>query len=72
MKPICGPELVKLIKADTRLSNLRTILITPLQTKHDEAWLDGADGYVAKPFGLAALIDKIEEVFSRPVAAELA
>ena len=39
MQPISGPELIKLIRADARLSKVRTILITGLHGKDDEAWL---------------------------------
>jgi two-component system, chemotaxis family, chemotaxis protein CheY len=64
MEPISGPELIKQIRKTANLSKIRTILITALQGKDDDAWLDGADGYVTKPFNAAALIEKIEEVLS--------
>ena len=64
MQPISGPELIKLIRADSRLSKVRTILITGLHGKDDEAWLDGADGYVTKPFKPRGLTEKVEDVLS--------
>lgn len=64
MQPISGPELIKLIRADARLSKVRTILITGLHGKDDEAWLDGADGYVTKPFEPRDLVQKVEDVLS--------
>ncbi|MGC2116000.1 MAG: response regulator [Pseudolabrys sp.] len=64
MQPISGPELIKLIRADARLSKVRTILITGLHGKDDEAWLDGADGYVTKPFKPRDLTEKVEDVLS--------
>ena len=64
MQPISGPELIKLIRADARLSKVRTILITGLHGKDDEAWLDGADGYVTKPFEPRGLTEKVEDVLS--------
>jgi two-component system, chemotaxis family, chemotaxis protein CheY len=64
MQPITGPELIKLIRADARLSKVRTILITGLHGKDDEAWLDGADGYVTKPFKPGGLTEKVEDVLS--------
>ena len=64
MQPISGPELIKLIRADARLSKVRTILITGLHGKDDEAWLDGADGYVTKPFKPRGLTEKVEDVLS--------
>ena len=64
MQPISGPELIKLIRADAGLSKVRTILITGLHGKDDEAWLDGADGYVTKPFKPRGLTEKVEDVLS--------
>jgi two-component system, chemotaxis family, chemotaxis protein CheY len=64
MEPISGVELTKLIKMDTRLSKVRIILITGLHGKQDEAWLSGADGYVAKPFEPRDLVQKVEDVLS--------
>ena len=64
MQPISGPELIKLIRADARLSKVRTILITGLHGKDDEAWLNGADGYVTKPFKPRGLTEKVEDVLS--------
>lgn len=64
MQPISGAELTKLIRADARLSKVRVILITGLYGKDDEAWLNGADGYVRKPFEPLALTEKVEDVLS--------
>ncbi len=64
MQPISGPELIKLIRADARLSKVRIILLTALHGKDDEAWLDGADGYVTKPFEPRDLTEKVKEVLS--------
>ena len=62
MKPISGAELTKLIRADARLSKVRVILITGLYGRDDEAWLDGADGYVRKPLEPRDLKEKVEDV----------
>ncbi|HEY6859021.1 MAG TPA: response regulator [Pseudolabrys sp.] len=64
MQPISGIELTKLIRADARLSKVRTILITGLYGKDDEAWLDGADGYITKPFEPRDITEKVEDVLS--------
>jgi two-component system chemotaxis response regulator CheY len=64
MQPISGAELTKLIRADARLSKVRVILITGLYGKDDEAWLNGADGYVRKPFEPLVLKEKVEDVLS--------
>jgi PleD family two-component response regulator len=73
MEPINGPVLIKIIRADARLSKVRTILITTLHNKDDEAWLEGADGYLTKPFVPADLIAKVDEVLSSfaPAACSL-
>jgi two-component system, chemotaxis family, chemotaxis protein CheY len=64
MQPISGAELTKLIRADAQLSKVRVILITGLYGKDDEAWLNGADGYVRKPFEPRVLTEKVEDVLS--------
>jgi two-component system, chemotaxis family, chemotaxis protein CheY len=64
MQPISGAELTRLIRADARLSKVRIILITGLLGKDDEAWLDGADGYVTKPFEPRDLTEKVADVLS--------
>ncbi len=68
MNPISGPELIKRIRADERFAKVRTILITALQDKDDAAWLDGADGYITKPFDPRDLTEKVEYVLSVPAA----
>ncbi len=65
MAPVSGPELIKNIRRDPRLSRVRTILITALRGKDDDAWLDGADGYVTKPFDAGTLIERVEEILSQ-------
>jgi two-component system, chemotaxis family, chemotaxis protein CheY len=62
MAPISGIELTKLIRTDTRLSAVRIILITGLHSKEDDAWLNGADGYLTKPFEPRDLVQKVEDV----------
>jgi two-component system chemotaxis response regulator CheY len=62
MQPISGVELTKLIKTDTRLSEVQVILITGLHNREDEAWLSGADGYITKPFEPRDLVQKVEDV----------
>jgi two-component system chemotaxis response regulator CheY len=64
MAPISGVELARLVRMDARLSKVRIILITGLHGKEDEAWLSGADGYVAKPFEPRDLVQKVEDALS--------
>lgn len=63
MEPITGLELSRLIKADARLQKIRIILITS-RGWDDVAKLDGADGYVIKPFEPEDLTEKVEDVLS--------
>jgi|SRR5215471_11338329 len=64
MQPISGLELTKLIRADAQLSKVRIILVTGLYDEGDEVWLDGADGYLTKPFEPRDLTQKVEDVLS--------
>ena len=64
MRPISGVELIKLVSANARLSQVRMILIIGLHGRADEAWLEGADGYVTKPFEARDLTEKVEDVLS--------
>jgi two-component system chemotaxis response regulator CheY len=65
MQPISGIELIKLIRADRDLSEIRIILITGQYLRQDdEAWLSGADGFLEKPFEPLELTEKVEDVLS--------
>ena len=61
MQPISGRELIKLIRADARLSRVRIILVTGLHDS-DDLLLDGADGHLKKPFEPQALAQKVEDL----------
>lgn len=63
MQPISGLELTRLIKADARLRKVRIILIGS-HGSDDVASLDGADGYVTKPFEPRDLKEKVGDVLS--------
>jgi two-component system chemotaxis response regulator CheY len=68
MKPISGPDLIKRIRENPSLSRVRTILITALHGRDDEAWLDGADGYITKPFEASTLTEKMEDILSEVIS----
>jgi two-component system chemotaxis response regulator CheY len=68
MKPISGPDLIKRIRENPSLSRVRTILITALHGRDDEAWLDGADGYITKPFEASTLTEKVEDILSEVIS----
>jgi CheY-like chemotaxis protein len=61
MEPIGGSQLTKLIRADGL--KVKIILVGSLGGA-DQAWVDGADGYVTKPFEPRDLNEKVAEVLS--------
>jgi two-component system, chemotaxis family, chemotaxis protein CheY len=65
MQPMSGAQLVQAMKAEPALAAIPTILITAQGSRHDEAWLTGADGYLNKPFTATELDTAIQEVFAR-------
>ena len=65
MEPLSGAQLVQRMKEEPSLSAIPVILITAQGSRHDEAWLVGADAYLNKPFTPEELDRVIEEVFSR-------
>lgn len=65
MQPMTGAQLVQAMRADPALAGIPVILITAEGSRHDEAWLSGADGFLNKPFTAADLAAAIEDVFSR-------
>jgi two-component system chemotaxis response regulator CheY len=68
MKPMSGPELVKAIRLLPDRASTRIILTTAYKFSADVTKLANADGCLMKPFTVAALRDKIEDVLSRPAA----
>jgi len=65
MQPMTGAQLVQAMRADPALAGIPVILITAEGSRHDEAWLSGADGFLNKPFTAVDLAAAIEDVFSR-------
>lgn len=68
-----GVELLKKIRADSRLADLPVIMATAKGTEYDKIKsLDlGADDYVVKPFGVMELISRIKAVLRRCKAPEV-
>jgi two-component system, chemotaxis family, chemotaxis protein CheY len=65
MQPMTGAQLVQAMRADPALASIPVILITAEGSRHDEAWLSGADGFLNKPFTAADLAATVEDVFTR-------
>jgi two-component system, chemotaxis family, chemotaxis protein CheY len=65
MQPMTGAQLVQAMKAEPALAGIPTILITAQGSRHDEAWLTGADAFLNKPFTASELDATIQEVFAR-------
>lgn len=68
-----GVELLKKIRADSRLADLPIIMATAKGAEYDKVQsLDlGADDYVVKPFGIMELISRIKAVLRRYKAPEV-
>lgn len=70
---IDGVELLKKIRADSRLADLPVIMATAKGAEYDKIQsLDlGADDYVVKPFGVMELISRIKAVLRRYKVSEV-
>jgi two-component system chemotaxis response regulator CheY len=65
MPNMTGIELLRVIRADTRLSHLPVLMVTT-ESKREriiEAAQAGASGYIIKPFTAAALDAKLNKIF---------
>ncbi len=63
-----GNEMCKKLKADPVLSSVPVIMLTVKKGRKDieNAMKTKADGYMSKPFDLHRLIERIEELTSKP------
>ena len=66
-----GLELVKHVRADTRLGKMPVLMLTAEAKREQivEAAQAGVGGYVIKPFTAATLKEKIDKIFGKPSAA---
>lgn len=66
MPELQGNELCERIKKDVRTSHIPVILLTALSSKKDEleGLIKGADDYIAKPFDMAILQTKVENLLA--------
>jgi two-component system, chemotaxis family, chemotaxis protein CheY len=67
MPGMTGIDLLKHVRADEKLANLPTLMVTAEAKKDQivEAAQAGVNGYVVKPFTAQALKEKIEKIFDR-------
>ena len=67
MPGMTGLDLLKEVRADEKLANLPTLMVTAEAKKDQivEAAQAGVNGYVVKPFTAQALKEKIEKIFDR-------
>ncbi len=67
-----GYEICEIVKNDPNLKHIPVMLLAgtfePLN--EEEARRVGSDDYMVKPFESQELIDKVEEIFSRPTAVQ--
>lgn len=66
MPKLQGNELCAMIKKDVRTSHIPVMLLTALSSKKDEmeGLIKGADDYIAKPFDIAILQTKVENLLA--------
>ncbi|MEZ4483348.1 MAG: response regulator [Syntrophotaleaceae bacterium] len=66
-----GYQLCAAVKQDAALSGIPVLLLSGTFEAFDEskALAAGADGWIAKPFESQALLEQIDELLARPVAA---
>lgn len=67
MPGMTGIDLLKAVRADSKLSNLPVLMVTA-EAKREQiiiAAQAGVNGYVIKPFTAATLKEKIEKIFER-------
>lgn len=67
MPGMSGIDLLKELRADTKLSGLPVLMVTA-EAKRDqiiEAAQAGVNGYVVKPFTAQVLKEKIDKIFER-------
>lgn len=71
MPGMTGIDLLKNIRADTRLAKLPVLMVTAEAQRHQilEAAQAGVNGYIIKPFTAVTLKEKIDKIFQRVVAA---
>lgn len=67
-----GVELLKLIRADSRTTDLPVIMATAKGAEYDKIQsLDlGADDYIVKPFGVMELVSRVKAVLRRYKGAQ--
>ena len=67
MPNMSGIELLKAIRADANLKSLPVLMVTAEAKKENiiEAEEAGANGYVLKPFTIATLEQKLNEIFEK-------
>ncbi len=59
-----GYDVCKLVKSDPAMSHIKVLMLSGMAQNSDwqKAQEVGADGYIAKPFSLIALVEKVEEL----------
>ena len=62
-----GIELLKVVRADEKLSKMPVLMVTAEQKREQiiEAAQAGVNGYIVKPFTAATLKEKIDKIFDR-------
>jgi len=59
-------ELLRTVRGDERSAALRVVVCAPSAAGRGEAWITGADAYLAHPFEGDAFVAEVDAVISRP------
>ena len=61
---ISGYKICKSVKSDPAMSHIKILILSGMVQNSDwqKAQEVGADGYIAKPFSSAAILEKVEEI----------
>ena len=62
-----GIDLLKAVRADTKLKDLPVLMVTAEQKREQivEAAQAGVNGYIVKPFTAQTLKEKLDKIFER-------
>jgi len=71
MEPMTGLDLLRKVRSEPSLANVRFILMTASSSRALvlEAKAAGADGFIAKPFTVQVLKDKINQLLANELRA---
>ena len=64
--PTAGLQVLRSVRADPGTADLAVVLCTRQGTYGSDAWITGADGVLAHPFGADEFVDEVAAAVARP------